>query len=219
MNSRSKRMLELCSITKSSKQEQTRDISCEIKEGICLFEETKRNATVTVLDIDEKENFNILDLPVDIVNESFIETFGIDMIQREIPDLHVTTETTNTSNMQCEVATDQNDEENGESMDVMQTEAPQGQILDQSITVAVRQFQVESSQEDNIQLESVVNDDENIEEGEEKLEAARRKRVIGINFRKTHQDLRMKGKQYVGFRRPTNQTNTFQDVQREPRKQ
>ncbi|CAH2002174.1 unnamed protein product [Acanthoscelides obtectus] len=69
MSSRSKRILELCNNTPH-------------KVPVGYMSSKKDNVTITTPDISEKENFNILDLPVDIVNESFIETFG--MIDAEI---------------------------------------------------------------------------------------------------------------------------------------
>ncbi|CAG9772313.1 unnamed protein product [Ceutorhynchus assimilis] len=44
------------------------------------------------------------------------------------------------------------------------------------------------------------------------------KRVIGINTKRVNQELREKGKKYLGYRRPgANQTNTFHDTQRAER--
>lgn len=59
-----------------------------------------------------------------------------------------------------------------------------------------------------------------IEQGEEKKQegSKKRKKVKGHNKRVINKKLRMAGKNYLGFRKPSNQKNTFHDAGREERK-
>ncbi|CAH2009466.1 unnamed protein product [Acanthoscelides obtectus] len=215
MSSRSKRILELCNNTPH-------------KVPVGYMSSKKDNVTITTPDISEKENFNILDLPVDIVNESFIETFG--MIDAEILESVETTslavpEFDNMEIVHGEVleveglseATNFADPE-FECSDIVQNQTPGVEAAAENAGLEVSVLKEMGCQKDS-EIQSKVTKYRENSFSDKEVQAQPRKRLAGGNLKKINQDLRMKGKQYMGYRRPKNQTNTFHDAQREPRKQ
>lgn len=151
-------------------------------------------------DSHEKENqiadFNIMDLPMDIiddVNDSFLKAMDpANCADNEVEHA--------VYNLQETVATEINvPEAESENDDVGQD----------------RDFHI--SEEENLESESatsLTSESFNLQD----QGPPKRKRELGRNTKKINQDLRMKGKAYLGYRRPPNQSKTFQDVEREERK-
>ncbi|CAH1964526.1 unnamed protein product [Acanthoscelides obtectus] len=215
MSSRSKRILELCNNTPH-------------KVPVGYMSSKKDNVTITTPDISEKENFNILDLPVDIVNESFIETFG--MIDAEILESVETTSLAVPEFDNMEIVHGEVSEVEGlseatnfadpefECSDIVQNQTPGVEAAAENAGLEVSVLKEMGCQKDS-EIQSKVTKYRENSFSDEEVQAQPRKRLAGGNLKKINQDLRMKGKQYIGYRRPKNQTNTFHDAQREPRKQ
>lgn len=74
-----------------------------------------------------------------------------------------------------------------------------------------------NEQRENDDDENSHNDTNNEQSDSDDLQPKRKKRKLGVRIKKVNQELRMKGKQYLGYRRPPNQTKTFHDCTREAR--
>lgn len=176
--------------------------------------------TSNSLDIipNEKQNndvslFNIIDLPVDIViNDSFFDNdqneniaqFNIDNLE-ENSDAHTTTTIMTLKHEPSKLVNIIKT-----NFGTVSTTSPYPISHDPSLLVASQSIHSDNDSDYH------PTEDEDIAQDDTTKEAV--KRVLGINTKKINQELREKGKKYLGYRRPANQTNTFHDTQREERK-
>lgn len=217
MSSRTKRILEMCNsstkklatesilgsqyISKFKNMSGTKDRQAdkkgiENKENCFIPEEEQADKRVienkkNYCTSEQKQDFNILDMPIDILDGSFVfEEFDVD---RYCSATCSQERTTDEENNDGEIEYNSLIEENRDNCS--------------SRNVSGAESEAKST-------------NENQEDKDENQEVADHKsrRVLGVNRKKVNQELRMKGKKYVGHRRPANQSKTFQDITRESRK-
>ena len=250
MNSRTKRILNLCNVEERSPKRSAKDMS------ECLDITTNKNQNNDSL-------FNIMDLPVDIaINDSFLEILDpetkdssaqiskyyicttpteladkmldnnqndniVDNNLEENPDVHTTIMTLEQEPIELA------DDNNKANFSTVSTASPDPISHDPSFLVASQSTDSDTdsdyhpiedeNESDNDGLsdqsaQQVIRPNEDNIIAHDNTTNKAVKRVIGINTKIINQDLREKGKKYLGYRRPANQTNTFHDIERKERK-
>lgn len=249
MSSRTLKLLQMC----NSNYSNPKIVDSLINNDNRLVSENKEN---------EYNHFNVMEMPLDIVKDGFLDDLNVINENNELLDLdRINNHALNSLEIPCHVTHDfdlNNTETDGyaETFDmttaVHSDDLTDGKMLncvDHCINVTSREVEAENSNSDaNHQksdpfLDDIMvadisgfdvdnenlpekenlnnsdqNRDRNLEHSIEELKPRKRSIQIGSNVKKINQDLRMKGKKYIGYRRPRNQNKTFHDTDRRERR-
>lgn len=216
MNSRTKRIFDLCNVGEPEERSPKRSAKNNISE--CL-------------DTTNDSLFNIMDLPVDI-NDSFLESLdpkNVNIVDNNLEkklDAHTTI-------MTLEQEPSELEDSNVAKFSTVSTVYPDPISHDPSSLVASHSIDSDTgsgyhpTENENESDNDGLSNDQSVQQEIRPIEDSvahdnttkkAGKRILGINTKRINQELREKGKKYLGYRRPANQTNTFHDTQREERK-
>lgn len=185
---------------------------------------------------DSEELFEIMELPIDIVNDSFLNNLDPESWDSGLLPVPINIQPVTDHYLSQVDNTFLNKNNDNNLVELRAPEVTQNVgILDNrnhhNIVCETNHSDVVESDNDSRDLDHVqpitnytTEDEEdeshtnNLNDHEANRTTVKKKCVLGENRKLINKKLRMQGKQYLGYRRPNNQTKTFQDVIRGSRK-